>query len=178
MQYVRETTLPLHERVNLHRSTKAGCEHVISFFKDVCVGSSFVVQINKIFPGTGYKNNKICPVNRETRLDREDYWIESLWTSYPYGLNERKRKADPNLSVGCSFSYALTSWKRSARCRNNVNFDNFKNMESIFNCIHNNTTYDIKNEFYNIRILLNNTRKKYLTQCNSLILDTSDTKTL
>ena len=70
-------------------------------FKDGSVGASFSVQIIVVFPGTAYQNNKVCPVNRETRLDREDYWIETLRTSYLYGLNERKRKIDPNLPLGC-----------------------------------------------------------------------------
>lgn len=54
-------------------------------------------------PGTKYKNNKEHPVNRESRLDTEDYLIETLQSLDPYGLNERKRKADPNLHVRCSF---------------------------------------------------------------------------
>ena len=41
-----------------------------------------------------------------------------------------------------------------ARYRNNVNFDNLKDIESIF---HYNTD-EIKHAFYHIRILLNNTR--------------------
>ena len=35
-------------------------------------------------------------------------------------------------------------------------------MDSICNCIHNYITDDIKNAFYHIRILLNNTRNTYL----------------
>ena len=108
------------------------------------------------------QNNKMCSVNRETRLHREGYWIETLWISYPYGLNERKRNSDPNVPVGCSFPPIPRSRERSARYRNNVNFDNLKDMESIFNCIHNYTSDYIKNTFYHIRILLKNTRTKHL----------------
>ena len=50
----------------------SGCEYVIKHLKDVCIGASFSVQIIEAFPGTGYKNNRVCPVDRETRLDRED----------------------------------------------------------------------------------------------------------
>ena len=63
VQYVGETTLPLHKTINLHRRVKFGC--------DLWVGTSFSVQIIDLFPGTGYKNNKMCPVNCKTRLDRE-----------------------------------------------------------------------------------------------------------
>ena len=55
-----------------------------------------------------------CPANCKTRLDREDYWIETLQTFYPYDLNERKNKADPNLPAGCSFQPFPGSRKRSA----------------------------------------------------------------
>ena len=71
-------------------------------FKDVCIGASISFEIIEVFPDTGCKNNKLCPVNHETRLYREDYLVETLWTSNTYGLNERKRIADPNFPVGCS----------------------------------------------------------------------------
>ena len=44
-----------------------------------------------------------CPINCQSRLDREDYWIKTLLTSYPYGQNESKMKTGPNLPVACSF---------------------------------------------------------------------------
>ena len=80
------------------------------------------------------------------RLDGEDYWIETLRTSYPFGQNERKKKPDPNLPVECSFPPIPRSRQRSSRCRNNLNFDN-PNMESIFNCIPNYIADDIKNTY-------------------------------
>ena len=46
-------------------------------------------------------NSKVYLVNRDTMLDREAYWMETLQTSYPYGLNERKNKTDLNLLSGC-----------------------------------------------------------------------------
>lgn len=45
---------------------------VIKHFKDVCIGASFSFQIIEAFPGTGYKNSRVCPVNREARLDKEN----------------------------------------------------------------------------------------------------------
>ena len=91
--------------------------------------------------------------------------METRQKSYSYGLNERKWKADPNLPVGCSFPSFLRSKQRRARYRHKDNFDNLKDMESIFNYIHNYITDGIENAFYHIRILLNNTRKKYLENC-------------
>ena len=43
-------------------------------------------------------------------------------------------------------------------------------MESIFNRIHNCVADDIKNAFYHIHTLFNNTRKKYLEKFASEIL--------
>ena len=79
-------------------------------------------------------------------------------------------KENLNLSIGYSFPPIPRAIQRSARCRNNVNFDNVKDMKSIFNCIHNYITDDIKNIFYNIRILLKNARKKYLKEAASEIM--------
>ena len=46
----------------------------------------------------------------------------------------------------------------------NISCDNPKDMKSVFNCIHNYISDDIKNAFYHIRIILSNTRKKYLAK--------------
>ena len=83
-------------------------------------------------------------VNREARSDRENYWIETLQTSYHYDLSEMKRKSDPNLPARCLLFPIPMSRQRSTRCRNNVNFDCPQDMDSIFNCIHNYITDDIK----------------------------------
>ena len=56
--------------------------YVIKNVKAVCVSASWSVQIIEICPGTEYKNSMVCPVNRETRLGKEDCWIEILRTSY------------------------------------------------------------------------------------------------
>lgn len=106
LKYVGETTLPLDKRINLHRRVRSGWKYFMKVFKDVYVSASFLVQMIKIFPGTGYRRNKACLVNREIRLDREDCWKETLWTSYHCALNESKRskrRAEPSWSVGCLF---------------------------------------------------------------------------
>ena len=101
----------------------------------------------------------VCPVNHETRLDGENYWIETLLTSYPYGL---KRKADPDLPAGSWFSPIPRTRQRSARYKKSVNFDKLKYMESILNCIENYITDDTKKAFHHIQLLLNSAIKKYL----------------
>ena len=83
LQYVGETTQPLHKRINIHRTAKSGCEHMINHYKDVCAGAHFTIQILECFPGTGYVDGKPCSDSRKIRLDREEYWIENhlpLWS--------------------------------------------------------------------------------------------------
>ena len=82
--------------------------------------------------------------------------METLRPSYPYSPIDMKRKPDPNLLVGCSFApFFPRSKQRKGRHRQNVNCDNHNNA-------HNYIADDIKNPLCHIRILLNNTRKKYL----------------
>lgn len=69
----------------------------------MCAGVSFSVQITEVFPGAGYKNSKVCLVSSRIRLNREGYLIETLRTFYLNVLNERKRKAGPNLPAGFIF---------------------------------------------------------------------------
>ena len=128
--------MPLNKRINLNRRAKSGCEYVIKHFKDVSICASFSVQNIEVFPGAGYKS-KDGPVNRKNRLNREDYWKETLRTSYPCGLNERKKKIHQNLSVRYSFPLISRSRQRSVRCSNKAYFDKVKSMESIFICAHN-----------------------------------------
>ena len=138
----------------------------------------------------------MSPVNCDSGLDREDYWIETLLTSYPYGLNEREEKICYEHRYGsnlrCFFIVFFrekvlfyifakhcfqflkeplpSSRQKSAHCRGNINFDNFKDMESIFNCIHNYITDHIKNASYHIQMLLINTVKKYLLKIASEVV--------
>ena len=156
VQYVGETNFPLHKRIKVYSRAKSRCNNVIRHVKVACV------RIIDVFPGTENKNTRMYPVNRETMLDRDVYWIKTLWASYAYGMNKKKRKFDSNFPVGCSFTPFPRSKQRCARYRHNVNFDNLKDMKSIFNYIHNYITDCIQITFYHIRIFSNNTRRKYL----------------
>ena len=92
VQYVGNTTLPLNKGIKLHRRAILGSEFVIKHFKDICAGASYSVKIIQVFPNSGYKKNKVCPVNHTTRLNRKDNWIETLRTFHHYGLKKGKRK--------------------------------------------------------------------------------------
>ena len=85
VQYVGESVIPVNKRMNIHRKGKSGCEIAIDHYKNVCPGATFSVQILEKLPGNGYKNGKVDPAMLKYRLEREDYWIKTLRTSYPYG---------------------------------------------------------------------------------------------
>ena len=50
VQYIGETTFPLHKRINDHKKGKSGSQYVVKYIKDVCIGASFSVQIIEVFP--------------------------------------------------------------------------------------------------------------------------------
>ena len=103
IQYVGETVLPVNKRINIHRKAKSGCERVIKHFRNDSARSSIIIQIFELFPGTGYKNNKVCAVELAKRLKIEDYWMKTLRTIYPYGLIKRARQYDSEVPVGKLF---------------------------------------------------------------------------
>ena len=46
---------------------------MIKHFKNNCVGSSSIMKIMEIFPGTGYRSNKVYPFECAKGLKIEDY---------------------------------------------------------------------------------------------------------
>ena len=103
VQYVGESVVPVNLRMNIHRRAKSGCEISIDHFKNVCPDATFKVQIVEKLPGNGYKNGKVDSAMLKYRLEREDYWIKTLRTVYPYGLNERTKNMNTNLPIGKLF---------------------------------------------------------------------------
>ena len=103
MQYGGETILPLHKRMNIDRKNTSGCAVMIDHFTNVCPNSSFSIQILEELDGNGYKNGARDKEVHLKRLDREDYWIKTLRTVYPYGLNDKVRKMNDGKPVGTLF---------------------------------------------------------------------------
>ncbi len=56
IQYVGETAIPIHKRFNIHRTGKAGCEHMIRHCKEACSGYQFKYNILEKLPGNGYSS--------------------------------------------------------------------------------------------------------------------------
>ena len=102
-QYVGESVTPLHLRMNIHRTGKTGCEVAIDHYKNVCPGATFSIQIVETLPGNGYSNGVVDSTMLEYRLQREDHWMKTLRTIYPYGLNERTKFMNKDFPVGKLF---------------------------------------------------------------------------
>ena len=106
VQYVGESVTPLHLRINVHRKGKSGCEILINHFSSCCKNSSFVIQILEVLPGDGYKDGALDKEMTAFRKEREDDWIKTLRTIYPYGLNDKYKRAsnvDENAPIGKLF---------------------------------------------------------------------------
>ena len=103
-QYVGESIIPLHKRMNIHRTAKSGCEIFINHFTEVCPNQTFSIQIIETLQSDGYSNGSRDEELYTERLDREDYWMKTLRTVYPYGLNEKTKKMNKLMPVGKLFS--------------------------------------------------------------------------
>ena len=116
-QYVGETCIPLNKRLNIHRTATSGCEVFIEHFSTCCKGKSFTIQVIEIFEGDGYKNGIIDAEMRAVRKEREDFWMKTLRTVYPYGLNDQVKGKSSTDSIGSLFfplsRYANRPNKRS-----------------------------------------------------------------
>ena len=103
VQYVGESIIPVHKRMNIHRTAKSGCKYFIDHFNNVCPGAKFSIHIIEKFEGNGYKNGVIDDKMRDYRLKREDYWMKQLRTVYPYGLNKRTKLMNQDAPIGTLF---------------------------------------------------------------------------
>ena len=103
VQYVGESVIFVNLRMNIHRKGKSGCEVLIDHFSNVCPGSSFSIQILEKLPGNGYTNGVVDEKMRKFTLEREDYWIKTLRTVYPYGLNDRTKCMNTDVPIGQLF---------------------------------------------------------------------------
>ena len=101
--FVLSCPICLNQRMNVHRTGKQGCEISIDHFANVCPKVNFSVQILEKLPGNGYVNGQFDKTMLKTRLEREDYWMKTLRTVYPYGLNDRTKLMNKMKPVGQLF---------------------------------------------------------------------------
>ena len=81
IQYVGETIQPFNERLNGHRTSKVGCQHIINH-KSICASHSYTYQVLEKLPGNGYDIYG-CPDSemRTLRKSKEDIWMKKLCLS-------------------------------------------------------------------------------------------------
>jgi len=176
IQYVGETACPMHLRMNQHRTSKCGCEHVINHSTELCNGHRFHYQIIEKLPGTGYTNGELDEGMTKIRKEHENDWIKRLRTIFPYGLNEKADGKETNSSiihhaVGKLFPPIPRSGERPIRSRSNKNNRiPILSISDFFTQLNSYILVDTKNSFNNIRILLNRSKKKLLKEiAHSLI---------
>ena len=59
-----------------------------------CNGYGYTVQIIEKIPSSGYVDGKPDPEITQIRQNREEFWMSTLQTVYPYGLNDRYKNVD------------------------------------------------------------------------------------
>ena len=170
-QYVGQTCRPLHKRMNIHRTAKTGCEHMLHHFRVSCPGAGYSIMVIEVFEGSGYQNNKECPDSKKVRLDREDYWIKELRTVFPYGLNSKIRGLEDDVPVGTIFPSIPRSRTATSRPRENRN-NHAENSNHItsFDFFHDTIANSPSNLYNTIRVHINRLKKKTLKNIASEIL--------
>ena len=178
IQYVGETAIEFHLRINGHRTAKEGCEHEIRHCKETCIGHNVQYQILEKFPGTGYNDQGILdPEMTRVRKAHEDIWMKKLRTIYPYGLNEKAADKETNSSViepavGKLFPPLPRHGTRLSRSRENrYNHTSQISCEEFFNQLDHLLHNDIRNSFNEIRKILNLPKKKVLKEIAFHILE-------
>lgn len=178
IQYVGETTIALHERMNIHRTSKSGCEHFIEHFSDVCSGTSFSIQVIEKLSGDGYDElREVCCEMRDKRLEREDFWMKRLRAIYPYGLCDKakgKSKIVDNTCIGRLFPPLPRNGERPVSSRNNRN-NHLSNItkDEFFHQFDNVIQNNIQESMNHIRKILDTVKKKVLKEIAFSIIDKS-----
>ena len=181
-QYTGETATPLHQRMNGHRTSKSGCEHIINHSKYSCEDHNFTYQILEKLPGSGYdQNGNLDDEMTEIRLQCETAWILKLRTLYPYGLNEKlsgkiTNSSDLEYAVGRFIPSIPRTVERPIRSRTR-DILNVLSCQDFFNILQDLLTNNLKESFNKITIILNNTKKRFLKEIAFAILNRDDNYT-
>ena len=182
LQYVGETVQPLSSRFSGHRTgikspNKYGtCKILTAHFNSgVCKGSNFEVQILEKIEGSGRTERNAMDVKVSShRKQREDFWIKTIRTAYPYGLNDRLSndymKDQNNDRIGSKFYPLKRVFSRVGRGinrkgKNLVEPDSF--LQQLNSYLHNN----IREALNYVRLSLITMRKSHLKQVRDKIND-------
>ena len=75
-------------------SVKVLHQHSINNYKNICKGASFSIHILEKLEGYNFINGQRDFTVQKLCLQREDYWMKTLCTIYPYGLNEKAKNSN------------------------------------------------------------------------------------
>ena len=78
--------------MSIHRRGKSGCEISIDHYRNVCKNATFSIQVIENW----IKDNAML----EHQLQPEDYRMKTLYTVYPYGLNQRTKFMKKDSLIG------------------------------------------------------------------------------
>ena len=172
----------MNARFNSHRRginqpEKHGTCKILSqhFNKGICKGSSFEVQIIEKLEGSGRTERgaidvKIC----RTRRKREDFWMKTLRTVYPYGLNDRMGddcvRDQISERIGSKFPTLKRSFKRGSRREKRIG-DKTLNHERFLERLDAILSNDVKEALNFIRMSLCTMRKVDLKRLGDKISD-------
>ena len=185
LQYVGETAQSLKTRFNGHRKSiknpaKHGTCKILSghFNNGICKNSDYSVQILEKLEGTGRtEDNALDRDSTSIRKKREDYWIRTLRTVYPYGLNDKlgdDYMRDQNSSlIGLKFYTLKRNFNRTRRRISRVGTGKF-NHKTFLEELDNVLNSEIKNASNFIRMSLTNMKttelKKLADKINDILL--------
>ena len=116
---------------------------------------------------------------RELRKPKEDSWVRTLRTLYPYGLNEKlggtiTDSTTVDTATGRIFPRLLRIGDRPIRSRQNRNnITSAVSCDDFFTNVHSLLLENRKSSFNCIRKLLNNTKKKVLKEIAFYIMERS-----
>ena len=165
--------------MNGHRTSKVGCQHILDH-KDIFIDHSYSYQVLEKLPGNGYDIYGHPDVKmRELRKSKEDSWIKTLRTLYPYGLNEKlggtiTDSTTVDTATGRIFPRLLRIGDIPIRSRQNRNNKTSTvSCDDFFTNVHSLLLETRKSSFNCIRKLLDNTKKKVLKEIAFYIMERS-----
>ena len=125
----------------------------------------------EILDGSGYDEDGELNKNILTKmLDRKDFWIETLHTIYPYGLNERKRKSFNCATIGSLYFPIKRYGQRKCRCRNRSNHRSNSALE-FMEFFNNQLSSSLNYSVLEIREYIDNWKKKAFKMIDLLRCD-------
>jgi len=182
LQYVGETVQTLSTRFSGHRSgikdpKKYGTCRILTdhFNSGLCRNSDYTVQILEKIDGSGRTNRKAIDVSVSSyRKQRESFWMTTLRTVYPYGLNDRMAddymKNQNSERIGKKFLPLKRVFSRLGR-GNNRKGENPLDPDAFLKQLQVILHSNIKEALNFVRLSLASMRKSHLRQVGDKIID-------